>query len=1011
VQEILLFILLGLGSGALIAGIALAVVLTYRGSGFINLATGGMAMLGGYAYWSLNTGQIASLPTGLALPLSLLVVVAVGAAAEFVVYRPLRNSAPLAKLVASLGVLLVLQASMLLAFGITDQPEPSILPQNDVHLLGAVVPVDRFILTGMVIAAAAVLAAVYKWTRFGLATRAASENEVAAMLSGLSPNTISLINNLLASLVAGALGILAASITELDPETLPLLIIPALAAALLARFTSFGIACAASIGIGVLYSLIEYASAQTWFPQSGGVALPGVTDLLAFLIIVAVLFWRGSAIPGRGELVERRLPWVPRPRQLARTSVILAAVAAVALVVLPFDFREALINTMIGTLMALSLVVITGFVGQISVIQLSLAGVAGFTIAHMASNFGITFPLAALAGIAVAMVIGMATAVSALRVRGVSLAVVTLAGAVAIENFGFLNATWGGGEAGSPVPEPKWFGFDLGPLAPFRGLDGDQPSPVFGWVALICTVALCVAVGVIRRRSLGQRMLAVRSNERAAAAAAINPRTVKLAGFAIAAFIAGVAGVLYAYNFGSVSADAFDAVTALSLIAFAYAGGITLISGAVFAGLISAQALVPYALDKWFGLNGNWFLLFGGVILIFTLIRNPEGVAGDIYKRTHKRPAVHPPSDATGGSEGGVGSQAPGEAGPAATPGRKSAAEVGEGARRDLGRTSPAGESGEAGTAATAGRRSARADGTRGGPGGSSPPGNTVLRVSGLSVAFGGVRALTDVSLEVRDGELVGLIGPNGAGKTTLVDAITGFVASSGRVELDGRDLAGLRPHERARRGLARTWQGTELFHDLDVRENLMVAAARPVGRPGSARTSAVRRDADEALGILDLAWAADAMPDQLSEGQRKLVGVARALAGNHRLVCLDEPAAGLDVRESEEFGRRLRALADRGQSALLIDHDMGLVLNICDRVIVLEFGRVIADGAPEQVRRDPRVVAAYLGEGHAEPPAADAAPAGSAGVEAGQRRAERQGWLFERYGANQDNLAEEDGR
>jgi branched-chain amino acid transport system permease protein len=929
-EEILLFILLGLGSGALIAGIALAVVLTYRGSGIINLSTGGMAMLGGYAYWSLNTGKIASLPTVFALPLSLLFVVVVGAVTEFVVYRPLRNSAPLAKLVASLGVLLVAQASMLLAFGVTDQPEPSILPQNDVHMLGAVVPVDRFILTGLVIVAAAALAALYRWTRFGLATRAASENEVAAMLSGLSPNTISLINTLVAALLAGALGILAASITELDPQTLPLQIIPALAAALLAGFTSFGIACAASIGIGVLYSLIGYASAQSWFPQSGGVALPGVTDLLAFIIIVAVLFWRGSRIPGRGELVERRLPSVPRPRNLARTSLILTAVAAVALIVLPFGFREALINTLIGVLMALSLVVITGFVGQISVVQLSLAGAAGFTIAHMASNFGITFPVAALAGIAVAVVIGMATAVSALRVRGVSLAVVTLAGAVAIENFGFLNATWGGGEAGSPVPEPKWFGLDLGPLAPFRGLDGDQPSPVFGWVVLICAVALCVAVGVLRRRSLGQRMLAVRSNERAAAAAAVNPRTVKLAGFGIAAFIAGVAGVLYAYNFGSVSADAFDAVTALSLIAFAYAGGITLISGAVVAGLISAQALVPYALDDWFGLNGNWFLLFGGVILIFTLIRNPEGVAGDIYRRIHKRVPVHAPARAE-------------------RPAVERDGEVAEDARVGLA--------------------------------GSSPPGRLpILQVSELSVAYGGVRALADVSLEVGDGELVGLIGPNGAGKTTLVDAIAGFAAGRGRVELDGHDLGGLPPYERARRGLARTWQGTELFHDLDVRENLMVAARRGGGRPVSGKQSAARRDAEEALAIFDMAWAADAMPDELSEGQRKLVGVARALAGNHRLVCLDEPAAGLDVRESEELGRRLRSLADRGQSTLLIDHDMGLVLSICDRVVVLAFGRVIADGTPDEVRRDPRVIAAYLGAGHGEPRAAGAAPAAPAG-------------------------------
>ena len=191
-EQILLFILLGLGSGALIAGIALGVVLSYRGSGVINLSTGAIAMLGGYAFWALNAGKIASLPTAAALPLALVFVAACGALTEFAVYRPLRNSAPLAKLVASLGVLLVAQASMLLAFGITPQPAPGILPTNTVHMLGAVVPVNRFILTGIVIVAAAALAAAYKWTKFGLATRAAAENEAAAMLSGLSPNLISL---------------------------------------------------------------------------------------------------------------------------------------------------------------------------------------------------------------------------------------------------------------------------------------------------------------------------------------------------------------------------------------------------------------------------------------------------------------------------------------------------------------------------------------------------------------------------------------------------------------------------------------------------------------------------------------------------------------------------------------------------------------------------------------------------------------------------------------------------
>ena len=161
-----------------------------------------------------------------------------------------------------------------------------------------------------------------------------------------------------------------------------------------------------------------------------------------------------------------------------------------------------------------------------------VAGALGILAASITQLDPQTLPLLiipALAGIAVAVVLGLITAVSAVRVRGVSLAVVTLAGAVAIENFGFVNSTWGGGLAGSPVPEPKWFGLDLGPSAPFRGIDGNLPSPVFGWVVLICCVLLCVAVGYIRRGTLGQRMLAVRSNERAAAAAAINPRTVKLA--------------------------------------------------------------------------------------------------------------------------------------------------------------------------------------------------------------------------------------------------------------------------------------------------------------------------------------------------------------------------------------------------------------------------------------------------------------------------------------------------
>src|SRR5919106_1472498 len=640
-DQVLLFALLGLGSGALIAGIALAVVLTYRGSGIINIGTGGVAMLAGYSFWSLKTGEYGTeFGTAPALLITLVVTLAIGALIELVAFRPLRNAAPLAKLVSSLGVLLVAQASMLLAFGTSQKPQPSVFPSDTVEVFGSVVPVDRFILAGIVIAVAAVLAAAYRWTRFGLATRAASENELSALLGGLSTNELSMVNTLLASLVAGAVGVLAASVTQLDAISLPLQVVPALAAALLARLTSFGIACAAGLGIGIINSEIDYLSTMSWFPTDHGVPLPGVKELLAFLIIVAAMFLRGAALPTRGELIEQRLPEVPRPERLLVPTVTLAVLCAVALVVLPFDFRQALINSMIGTVMALSLVVITGFVGQISVVQLSLAGVAGFTVSHLAVDAGIGFPLAPLAGAAAAVLLGEVTAASALRVRGVSLAVVTLGAAVAISPFGFINQTWGGGASGSPVPEPHLFSLDLGPKAGFRGLDGGLPSPVFGWVALAVTVGLCLLVAAIRRGNLGQRMLAVRSNERAAAAAAVDVRNVKLIAFGISSFIAGIAGSLYGYNFGSVSAGRFSAITALGLIAFAYAGGITLVSGAVFAGMISTRGLVPHALDSWFGISGNWFLLVGGLLLIFTLIQHPEGVAGAFVAQLRQRRAA-----------------------------------------------------------------------------------------------------------------------------------------------------------------------------------------------------------------------------------------------------------------------------------------------------------------------------------------------------------------------------------
>jgi len=245
-----------------------------------------------------------------------------------------------------------------------------------------------------------------------------------------------------------------------------------------------------------------------------------------------------------------------------------------------------------------------------------------------------------------------------------------------------------------------------------------------------------------------------------------------------------------------------------------------------------------------------------------------------------------------------------------------------------------------------------------------------VLEARGVSVSFGGVRALVDVDLRVEPGQLLGLIGPNGAGKTTFIDAISGFVRYRGSVLLDGQDLSGKAPHQRARLGLARTWQSVELFDDLTVRENIAVAAEPSSFR--ALRDVVSRQDGrserlEEALGVFGLVERGDAMPSELSQGDRKLVGVARAYAATPRLLCLDEPAAGLDALESEALGRHLRETVDRGTAMLLVDHDMGLVLSISDYVVVLEFGNVIAHGTPDAVRRDPAVISAYLGRAASE--------------------------------------------
>ena len=436
----------------------------------------------------------------------------------------------------------------------------------------------------------------------------------------------------------------------------------------------------------------------------------------------------------------------------------------------------------------------------------------------------------------------------------------------------------------------------------FRGVDGKIPSPMLGFLYVVTVVLLCLLVANLRRSTLGQQMLAVRSNERAAAATGINVTRVKFAAYAISSFIAGTAGWMYAYNFGSVSAARFGFLAALGFVAFAYIGGISMVSGAVVGGMFVTQGLVPYFFQRKLGISDSWAPFVGGLLLIVTLLQNPDGVAGTTYRKQllKKKRSV-----AVSAERGRCRHERLARASWCSTPAR-------------------------------------------------------------ISVSFGGVHAVVDVDIDVHDGELVGLIGPNGAGKTTFIDAVTGFVPHKGTIAIGGVDLSNAPAHVRARHGLARTWQSTELFDDLSVRENLTVAADHPsmaetVRQLLSGRSRA-QSGVDDALALLGIDGLADVLPRELTQGQRKLVSAARALAARPKLLLFDEPAAGLDQRESEELGRHLRQIVDQGTPILLVDHDMGLVLEICDRVVVIEFGRVIGRGTPAEIRRNQRVVEAYLG-------------------------------------------------
>jgi ABC-type branched-subunit amino acid transport system ATPase component len=477
--------------------------------------------------------------------------------------------------------------------------------------------------------------------------------------------------------------------------------------------------------------------------------------------------------------------------------------------------------------------------------------------------------------------------------------VVTLALAYALEAVWFRNLDFVT-SSGVDVPDPKIFGINLG-----IGTGAAYPRAVFGIFCLVVLVAIAVGVAKLRTSRLGYQMLAVRANERSAAAAGINVVRVKLVAFGIASFIAGLGGCLLGYKQGNVDFQAFTAIGGLALFATVYLAGITSVSGGVLAGIIASSGLLFVAVDKWLS-TGDWYDVISGIGVVMTVIFNPEGLVGpahDLLEKRRNRAAAALP--AMGG-----------EMLPKA------------GAPSVLAEDAP-----------------------------------TALSVDGVSVHYGGVKAVDRVSFTVPAGRIVGLIGPNGAGKTTLIDALTGFTPADGSVQLVGENLSKLKPFQRTRAGLARTFQAIELYDDLTVEENVAVGLTGTTGRA----EAAAHRPLEAVFDLLGLTEVRHRPTGELSQGQRQLVSIARSLATHPKVLLLDEPAGGLDTRESHWLGARLRAIRDSGVTILMIDHDMSLVLSLCDEIQVLNFGAVIASGTPGQVRADPAVAAAYLGSTHAE--------------------------------------------
>ncbi|MDX2541437.1 ABC transporter permease subunit [Streptomyces sp. WI04-05B] len=910
-DDILRFALLGLGLGALYALTAHGIVLVYRGSGVLNLAHGAIGMAGAYVQWELATEH--GVPYWPATACGVLASALLGVLTHLLVLRPLRRASTLARLVATLAVFIVLTAVAVKRYGAGLELVPGKLPTRLLTIAGATVSEDRLWLIGIALAVTVALHLLYKRTLFGLGTTAVAENEGAAASLGWSPDLIATGNWALGSALAGLTGILIVPVIGLSVTGLTTLLLSALAAALVGRFSSFPVTLAGGLAIGIVQSeLTRFGSGVT-----------GLASSVPFLCIALVLVARGRALPLRGTFLDR-LPALGTGR-VRPVPLALAVVVALLLVSVSTPlWADAVTNTLVLSLIILSITVVTGYAGQVSLAAYALAGTGAFIAGHAAADWGWPFELALLAGVLGTVPIGLLFALPAVRTRGVNLAIITLGLGTTLEAMVFQNTglSTTPGSDGIVVGKQTLFGI---------GVSGVDHPQRYAAVVLVLFVAAALVVANVRRSRTGRRLIAVRANERAAAALGIDVRAAKLYAFGLSSAIAALAGVLTGFRSTSVVFSdfaSFDSITALGL---AVIGGVGFLVGPLFGATFAAGTVGARFGDLVLPGLSDWMPLIGGIILVLTLVGNQDGIGKDVgrpAKAIRRRPAPERGRVASARTE----TVPTGATGTAEAAG---AADSGETAASDVPRAEP-----------------------------------LPLHVRDLTVRYGGVVAVDGLSLDVEPGQVVGLIGPNGAGKTSAIDAVTGFTrASSGAVRLGGREVTRLPVHRRASAGLSRSFQSLELFEDMTVLDNLYAACDRPgrwawltdLIRPGSRPLPAHVLVAIREFALQD---SLDRPVGDLSYGERRLLAIARSVAASPSVLLLDEPAAGLSDDETRELAQLVRRLAeDWGMGVLLVEHDVDMVMSVCDQIVVLDFGHRICAGTPEEVRRDPAVRAAYLGD------------------------------------------------